>query len=262
MERFLTGVDERGDGKVHLADDRVLLRELHRVRFDERVPVLGHVLVFDAFSVERVKADPRADLGIVVAEHGADIAAAAGELFDELSRGAITGACRRHVPIILLPRFRNVTDVVVRVEERFEIRDQIADGIPRLVRRFDELAIFKVCGVNDLDVVVDLVIPFEGAISASGAFRLPSSAFRHVDDGTDGDRGVPPAFERLPLPSAFARMIPVIGAAPLVPERAWEAAGLQRHADLRPFVIVAFGGIDVLQHVGDVVKCVHFSPHG
>ena len=133
MERFFTGEDQAGDRKIHLPDDRVLLLELHRVGFDQRVPVFGDVLVLDAFSVERIEPDPRADLGIVVAEHCADVALAAGELLNEFACRSVACARRRHILIVLFPGFRDVSDVIVRVEERFEIRDEIVDRIPRLV---------------------------------------------------------------------------------------------------------------------------------
>ena len=50
MQTFFTGMYEDCDRQFKLADDRVLTCDVDPVRFDQRVAVVGDVLVLDALA--------------------------------------------------------------------------------------------------------------------------------------------------------------------------------------------------------------------
>ena len=76
MNRLSAGEHQARDGKLQLADDGVLLLEIHAVGFNERIAEVSDILIFDAFAVQRVEPNPGTGSWIVVAEHSTDVPAA------------------------------------------------------------------------------------------------------------------------------------------------------------------------------------------
>ena len=89
MDRFPAAVYHHGHGELKLPDNGVLLVQWHIVGFYKGIAEVRHILVFDAFAVQRIETDPCAGLFLVVAEYRADVAVTFSELLDELSCGAI-----------------------------------------------------------------------------------------------------------------------------------------------------------------------------
>ena len=103
MDGFPAAVDKAGNRKLQFPYKGVLLFQLKRVRFYQSIAEIRDILVLYALSVERVKANPRANLRIIITEHSADVPAAAVELLDQLACRAVVGAFRRHISAVLLP---------------------------------------------------------------------------------------------------------------------------------------------------------------
>ena len=234
VDTLSAGVYETRHRQLQLADDRVLAGEILRVALHERVAVGGHVVVLHALPVERVKADPRARLGVIVAEYRADVAVVAFQLADERSGGAVISALARQIPSVLLPDLRHIADVIVLMKERLEIVDDLPRRVPavRLVEflRFHPAALHH----DELVAVGDLTVPVKRVILAG--IRAPAVVLCHLHDR--GDRhGCCAAAEALPLSRALPGVVPAVAAAPLLPYGAVAALVLERHANADPLRI-------------------------
>ena len=76
MNRFAAGIDQRCDRQIHVFDDLTLDADLTAVRFDQCKTVIGHVVVLDTLTIQRIESNPAAGFLIPVAEHLPDITAA------------------------------------------------------------------------------------------------------------------------------------------------------------------------------------------
>ena len=195
--------------QLQLANERVLTVDVHAVALDERVAERGDVFVADALAVERVEADPRADRRVVVTEHAADVVAAGRERLHQLTGGSCPVALGRHgLAVLVRERAGDVADVLLAVEQRFEVGDELLRRMPLggfgNLLRFDPVRVNHAVGF----VPADLIVPAEFTVAA---VRLPAAALRHLHDGSRRDGRVRAA-KAVPLAGALAGAV-----APAVP---------------------------------------------
>ena len=195
--------------QLQFADERVLAVNIHAVALDERVAERGDVLVADALAVERVEADPRADRRVVVTEHAADVVAAGRERLHQLTCGSRPVALGRHgFAVLVRERAGDVADVLLAVEQRFEVGDELLRRMP--LGGFGNLLRLDPVRVNHAVrlTAADLIVPAEFTVAA---VRLPAAALRHLHDGSRRDGRVRAA-KAVPLAGALAGAV-----APAVP---------------------------------------------
>ena len=58
MEGFSAGIDQCRYRKLQSAVHCILFRNRHRIGFDQGIPESSHVFILNAFSIERIEADP------------------------------------------------------------------------------------------------------------------------------------------------------------------------------------------------------------
>ena len=195
--------------QLQLADERVLAVDVHAVALDERVAERGDVLVADALAVERVEADPRADRRVVVTEHTADVVAAGRERLHQLTGGSRPVALGRHgLAVLIRERAGDVADVLLAVEQRFEVGDELLRRMPLggfgNLLRLDPVRVDHTVRLT----AADLIVPAEFTVAA---VRLPAASLRHLHDGSRRDGRVRAA-KAVPLAGALAGAV-----APAVP---------------------------------------------
>ena len=102
VDRFAAGVDQSSDRELQLADQGVLLLQIHVVGFHQGEAEVGDVAVLHALTVERVEADPGTGFLVVVAQDGADVAVAALQRLDQLAGSpVIVALCREMLAVPL-----------------------------------------------------------------------------------------------------------------------------------------------------------------
>ena len=116
MQALAARVHQTGHRQLQLADERVLPLKLHAVALNERIAVLGHILVAHALAVEGVEADPRPDRRVIVAQHRADVVLAFAQRFDELAGRARPVPFGWRVPAVLFKTARHIADVFCGIE--------------------------------------------------------------------------------------------------------------------------------------------------
>ena len=62
VQALASGIHQTGHRQFKFPDNRVLLFQIHAVRFHERVPVVRHIRIPYTFTVQRIKTDPRAGI--------------------------------------------------------------------------------------------------------------------------------------------------------------------------------------------------------
>lgn len=131
MQALFAAVDQRRDRKLQLADNSVLLFDVDVVALHQGVAELRYVLVLDTPAVQRVEAYPRPRARVVVPEDSADVASAFRQVRDELTRRAVVGALVRgnELPVLFVA-LHDVADLVLRLEQRFQVADYFPRGIP------------------------------------------------------------------------------------------------------------------------------------
>ena len=85
MQALLSGMYKACHWKLQFPDDRVLLFDLHCVRFYQCITVFCNVLVFTSIAVKRVETDPRPCLFVIIPEDGPDISLAVIQFLNQLS---------------------------------------------------------------------------------------------------------------------------------------------------------------------------------
>ena len=246
-------------GQLQLADQRVLLANAHAVRFDQRIAEVGHIFVLHALSVQRIEADPRPCLALVVADDRADVARAARERLDQLAgRAVIAPFCGQvSVSVLVVPCLGHIADVLAAFKEQLQIALQLLCRLPfRIERR--NLALFDPVRVHDRAFLAraDHAVPVQrlAGIGAPAVVhgQLDERAARHARAG-----------KARPFSGALAAVIARrIAPAPVLPDREVVPLRLERHADAQPFGIVQRGGIERAERLLDVVASalVHAAP--
>ena len=207
MDALAAGVDQGGNRKLQLTNQSVLLLQLHVVRLHQGEAEVGDVGILDAVAVQGIKADPRAHGGIIVAQDGADIAAAALQRLDQISGGPVPAAPGRHILAVVLEALGDVAHVVGGIEEGFQVPDQILNRVPIL--RLLQLAAFHPARVPDDDAsfpASDFGIPVQ--LLALAGPGLPAPVLGHLHYRSAGDRSAASVTESRPFAGAFSRVVP------------------------------------------------------
>lgn len=76
VQTLASAVDHDGDRQLQLAHDGILLLDGHGVGFDECISKLRDVLVFDAFTIQRIESYPSTGSRVIITEDRPDIAVA------------------------------------------------------------------------------------------------------------------------------------------------------------------------------------------
>ena len=127
VDTLAAAVDQRRDRELQLSDDRILRAQIGAVGFYQRVAVIGDVVVLDAFTVQRIEANPRTCIGVIVAEYSADIVIRQlVQLAEQFTCGTVnTALLRQRLAVLVLPRFGDVADIFIGVEQRLEVVDDL-----------------------------------------------------------------------------------------------------------------------------------------
>ena len=252
-------MDQHDGGQLQLADKRVLLTKAHAVRFDQRIAKVGHIFVLHALSVQRIEADPRPRLALVIADDRADVARAARERLDQLAgRAVIAPLCGQvSVSVPVVPCLGHIADVFAAFKEQLQIALQLLRRLPLRIKRRN-LALLDPVRVDDRALLTraDHAVPVQrlAGIGAPAAIhgQLDDRAARHARAG-----------KARPFAVAFAA-VPArrVAPAPVLPDGEVVPLRLERHADVQPFGIVQRGGIERAQRLFDVVASalVHAAP--
>ena len=118
VDALAAGVDQSGTGQLQLLDDGLLPAQIHVVALHQRVAVGGDVGIFPACAVYRVKADPRAHLGVAVTHHLTDVPAAGIQLGDELPGGAVPAAFGGAAAVVGHEAFGHIGHILVGFKKR------------------------------------------------------------------------------------------------------------------------------------------------
>ena len=125
MHRLAAGIDQRGDRQLHVFDDLTLGADLTAVRFDQCKPVIGHVVIFDTLTVQRIEPNPAAGFLIPVAEHLSDIAAAVFEAFHQFPCRPVIGTPTGDKATVCFISIGHIADLVFRVKQCVQVTDQL-----------------------------------------------------------------------------------------------------------------------------------------
>ena len=125
MHRFAAGIDQRGDRQLHVFDNLTLGTDLAAIRFDQCKTVIGHVVIFDTLTIQRIEPNPAAGFLIPVAEHLSDIAAAVFQAFHQFPCRSVIGAPARDKAAVCFIGIGHIADLVFRVKERVQVTDQL-----------------------------------------------------------------------------------------------------------------------------------------
>ena len=248
MHRLPAGVDDGGTWQLHLADERQLLAKRQRVRLHQRIAEIGHIRILSPFSVERIDADPCPGRLILQAADGAGHLPRMLQRGDDLSARPLTLAIVDRLPFPVLSQegIHCQPDILIRLEERLQIGDEVFFRFPLLFARLMEI-FWLDCRWIDQKIRIREGEPRHGAnrpFMTSGG--LPPAFLRPLcDDGT-GDRLLAVFMERLPFLCAFPFVKLRAPAAPCFPDRQGIALLLESHAHLDPSFI-AVVGVDVFQ---------------
>ena len=125
MHRLTAGIDQRSDRQIHVFDDLSLGADLAAVSFDQCRPVIGHVVVFDTLTIQRIEPNPAAGFLIPVAEHLSDIAAAVFQTFHQFPCRPVIGTPTRDKAAICFIGIGHIADLVFRVKQCVQVTDQL-----------------------------------------------------------------------------------------------------------------------------------------
>ena len=167
MHAFPAAIDQAGNWQFQLPDDFVLLFQFHRIGFYQGIAEVRHVFVADALTIQRIKSDPRASFGIIVAQDSPQVPVTDRQLFDEFTCGApIVPFIRQELPVFL-PGTRYIADIVGTIKQRRQVLDEVFDRVPVIAGGFQFAPFDPVFVYNDLVVPFgNHVIPVIGNVGA------------------------------------------------------------------------------------------------
>ena len=244
VQAFPAAVHQRRAGEFQLADDGLLLFQLHIVALDKGVAVVGHVVVAAA-ALHRVEAYPRARRGVTVADDFVDIAVVA-QLVDELPGRAVPAALCGGGAAVPQVAFGYVSHVFFRLKQGLQVAHQLVGRVP--LGGDGQLLHIQPVRVHDHAVTapgrgVDDIVPVQGVARRPG----PAMVAGQLEDAVLGHR-VGIAVEAAPLAGTFAPVVSsTVAGAPLLPTCDRESGLLQPHAHHRPFLIGQAAGVDKVQ---------------
>ena len=248
MQAFAAAVNERGDRQFQLAVEGVLLRDRERVRLNQGIMEPGHVLVPHTDTVHGIEPDPCSGLRLPVSYGRPDIVRMLTQRGDQFSGSTVKHAFARFpFAVLILPGVVcDIADTVLRIKEKFQIRDKILHGVPGRGRRK--------AGEAVITVMFDVVIPAQAAVLTE---HRPAAFFRHLNDGAAFD-GLVTAPEPFPEPFTLAGVIAAVVPGPIIPDGAGIALLLERHAYGDPVGTGKFGyvyGLEGRENIGFHVLC-------
>ena len=129
MQAFAAAVHQGRAGQFQLADNGLLLFQLHVVAFHQGIAVVGHIVVAAA-ALHGVEADPGTGGGVVIAHHSADVPAAAGKLVHQLTGGAVPAAFCGGIAVIPQVAFGHIGHMVLRLKQGLQVAVQLVGGVP------------------------------------------------------------------------------------------------------------------------------------
>ena len=239
MHRLPAGVDDGSAWQLHLSDERQLLAERQRVRLHQRIAIISDIRILRPFSVQWIDTDPCPCRLILQAADSAGYLLGMLQRLDDLSARPLTLAIIDRLPFPVLSQegIHRQPDILIRLEERLQIRDEVPFRVPFLITRLMEIFrldrrwIDQKIGIREGE-------PRHGAnrtFMTSGG--LPPAFLRPLGDDGAGDWLLAVFMERLPLLYAFPFVKLPTPAAPRFPDRHGIALLLESHAHLDPSFI-------------------------
>ena len=141
MHRLPAGVDDGSAWQLHLADECQLLTERQRVRLHQRIAEICHIRILSPFSVQWIDTDPCPCRLILQAADSTGYLLRMLQRLDDLSARPLTLAIIDRLPFPVLSQegIHCQPDILIRLEERLQIGDQVPFRFPFLITRLMEI---------------------------------------------------------------------------------------------------------------------------
>ena len=251
MEALAAGGDQGSHRQLQLPDHGVLLLQVHLVRLYQGIAKSGHILVFYALAIQRVKANPRSHVRVTVAQHCPDVVFACAQGVNQLAGGPVIISLGWHLPSVFpFEGLSHIPDVFGWVKENRQISNEVFRGMP--VCGLLDLFALQPCAVHDGAAAVpgvDGVLPIQHVAGGALLSGPPAAVQGHLEYRAGGHRCTAGrAVKGFPLPQALARMIARrVAAAPIFPEGGGTPRLLQPHTHSQPLLVIQAGRVNMFQ---------------